>query len=311
MRSIFRQISVVSAGLLAMIGASQAEATLYAADNTTGGTLFGVVQFNNNLGVTGSFTTMGAITGLATNGTNIFASLPNGITQFTPAGTVVRTYANVGVDHFFSLATAGTNLLAVDNTTSSGLQGIVTFNSNLQVTSSFTTATPISGLATDGTSIYASLTNGIYKYSMTGAILASYANVGVDRFYSLSFANNILYAADNTTSAGLNGVVKFDPFFNIAGTFLTSGPIAGLAADGTNVYASLPTGISEYTNAGVVVRSYNNIGIDSFGALALTPAATAAVPEPATWAMMLIGFGLAGAATRRRSRVGQGGPAAG
>jgi hypothetical protein len=28
-----------------------------------------------------------------------------------------------------------------------------------------------------------------------------------------------------------------------------------------------------------------------------------AVPEPATWAMMLGGFGLLGAATRRRNRV--------
>ena len=35
-------------------------------------------------------------------------------------------------------------------------------------------------------------------------------------------------------------------------------------------------------------------GADSFGA---------AVPEPATWAMMIVGFGLAGSAIRRRERV--------
>ncbi len=44
-----------------------------------------------------------------------------------------------------------------------------------------------------------------------------------------------------------------------------------------------------------------------FGSLAgigavvdFTPAATAAVPEPATWGMMILGFGAIGAATRRR-----------
>ncbi len=36
------------------------------------------------------------------------------------------------------------------------------------------------------------------------------------------------------------------------------------------------------------------------GRLTLTSASAAAVPEPATWAMMIFGFGIIGYATRRR-----------
>ena len=39
---------------------------------------------------------------------------------------------------------------------------------------------------------------------------------------------------------------------------------------------------------------------DGFKLKAIT--VTSAVPEPATWAMMLVGFGLAGASLRRRNR---------
>ena len=47
----------------------------------------------------------------------------------------------------------------------------------------------------------------------------------------------------------------------------------------------------------------DNSGAFSIGVYQLLPgAANAGVPEPATWAMMLLGFGAVGAVMRRRDR---------
>jgi hypothetical protein len=43
---------------------------------------------------------------------------------------------------------------------------------------------------------------------------------------------------------------------------------------------------------------------DNFTVNANVFSASAAVPEPATWAIMILGFGLAGAAVRRRRTAG-------
>ncbi|QYE33344.1 MULTISPECIES: Npun_F0296 family exosortase-dependent surface protein [Sphingosinicellaceae] len=61
------------------------------------------------------------------------------------------------------------------------------------------------------------------------------------------------------------------------------------------------------TNRNVTLDFNRNLGITRVGfssgqlALELDNLSVGAVPEPATWAMMLLGFGMVGAATRRRS----------
>ena len=47
----------------------------------------------------------------------------------------------------------------------------------------------------------------------------------------------------------------------------------------------------------------NTFGTAGAATLTITRAAVAAVPEPATWAMMLIGFGAMGVSLRRRRRT--------
>jgi hypothetical protein len=50
-----------------------------------------------------------------------------------------------------------------------------------------------------------------------------------------------------------------------------------------------------------LVLNFESFGAGSYGGnLTFTPTATAVVPEPATWAMMFLGFGLVGAGMRRR-----------
>jgi hypothetical protein len=63
--------------------------------------------------------------------------------------------------------------------------------------------------------------------------------------------------------------------------------ICDFANTSTFAFASLPTGLSYTSDSGVLFSALNQ--------------GAGAVPEPATWAMMLLGFGLLGAAQRSRS----------
>ena len=93
--------------------------------------------------------------------------------------------------------------------------------------------------------------------------------------------NPLFIGNDNTTTA--NGDIQ-----NSAR--LTFGFLSGVGfnANTNNTYRI------DLTAGGNTVTSFAQIG---------TGAAVAAVPEPATWAMMLIGFGAMGVALRRRRRT--------
>ncbi len=69
-------------------------------------------------------------------------------------------------------------------------------------------------------------------------------------------------------------------------------------SDGTTISAgALPTAaqLAAFTEASLSI--YDEEGYDTF---ALSPTPAAAIPEPASWAMMVLGLGLVGAAARRR-----------
>lgn len=109
-------------------------------------------------------------------------------------------------------------------------------------------------------------------------------------------------------------------FSNVAGTF---GGVAGTASTisfGNGIFAGLSInaanlGFTQFGNPTLFTGAPGNPTfltgsftlINPFfgnGNLTISPAAVAgAVPEPATWAMMLIGFGGIGFAMRRRSKV--------
>ena len=90
--------------------------------------------------------------------------------------------------------------------------------------------------------------------------------------------------------------------FSIANSLFTS-QIAGL--DYSELGSSLPTIGSDITLR--LSQSFNNTvaggpvyGANRLGSVTLGGNAVAAVPEPASWAMMIGGFGLVGGAMRRR-----------
>lgn len=86
--------------------------------------------------------------------------------------------------------------------------------------------------------------------------------------------------------------------------------INGNAAANRTLIGGTLSNLSIAAGAGFAIRwtdidstgTDQGLGIDDV-ALTLTPAAVAAVPEPATWGMMIAGFALVGSATRRRRAV--------
>lgn len=108
-------------------------------------------------------------------------------------------------------------------------------------------------------------------------------------------------------------------FSNVAGTF---GGVAGTASTisfGNGIFSSLSItapnlGFTQFNSPTLFTGSpaTPTFLTGSFtlvnpffgnGRLTISPVAVAAVPEPATWAMMLVGFGGIGFAMRRRSKV--------
>jgi hypothetical protein len=191
-----------------------------------------------------------------------------------------------------SASLAGDTLYAADNLTNFPASGIVQVDTgSLLETGDFLTSGAIAGVATDGTDVFVSLPTGISEYTTAGAFVGSFMNNSGDSFGALALSGDTLYAADNLTNFPASGIVQVDTGSLLeTGDFLTSGAIAGVATDGTDVFVSLPTGISEYTTAGAFVGSFMNNSGDSFGALALASSASPAVPEAPTWAMMALGF---------------------
>ncbi|QDZ09182.1 PEP-CTERM sorting domain-containing protein [Sphingomonas panacisoli] len=107
--------------------------------------------------------------------------------------------------------------------------------------------------------------------------------------------------------ADITGLLTAGTYFANDNIFYTSPPagsgnldLRGVAFSTTAGMADFYFGLGGYgtifTRTGGTATS--NVG----GTFAVTPA-VAAVPEPATWAMMLIGFGVVGQSLRRRQTV--------
>jgi len=99
-----------------------------------------------------------------------------------------------------------------------------------------------------------------------------------------------------TQTADMTGAQQFELWKTIA-----SRPLS--AKDGAMPNAAAMSG--KYGNLWIIGADRTTVTADrndgfKLGAISAVAAPTASVPEPATWATMMLGFGLAGAAMRRR-----------
>jgi hypothetical protein len=124
----------------------------------------------------------------------------------------------------------------------------------------------------------------------------------VDRFGFTGLAiTNISGTINGTVITGLYDTGS--PYY-----YLTSGPTF-LDGSGVRFNAGAAQNIAFFHQDGVSADTYRVNGngtISAFGPATSSPAATGAVPEPASWLMLIIGFGGIGfAMRRRRSKLGE------
>ena len=112
-------------------------------------------------------------------------------------------------------------------------------------------------------------------------------------FDTLSFDENF------PTGLGNREFCLFDSPGNCIGG--SSGAIVGDAATGSFTLDYAGTGLTQITLDNFAVR-FQSTGVNGQGSGTGVPI-LAPVPEPGTWAMMLLGFGAAGVAMRRRKRL--------
>jgi hypothetical protein len=86
----------------------------------------------------------------------------------------------------------------------------------------------------------------------------------------------------------------------------TFNTIEGIAVSGSDLFvANFADGtIGEYTTSGTTVNAALVTGLGDIGPTFLAVTASAPIPEPSTWAMMLIGFASLGLAGYRCARAG-------
>ncbi len=154
-------------------------------------------------------------------------------------------------------------------------------------------------------------TAGSISYQVSAANGVFPGSVSGNRFLSTNTATNPMTFGNFSTSVSAIGGRFFSS--NISGAFTPSSQITLTATDTTGSVVEVilnptTTSFRGFTTTGsfvsLVVTAFNPAGSNplwpSVDDLQLGTAVTDAIPEPASWAMMISGFGLAGMAMRRR-----------
>lgn len=128
--------------------------------------------------------------------------------------------------------------------------------------------------------------------------LPDLANIPAADAFKFTFGSYVFTLADDPAAMIQYNNGKFNGFvFNTTFNFEGSNYLFQLNGGSLTVKSEADPFGQSYVNG------YTNIGNQSLtNATAYVPAATSAVPEPAAWAMMLVGFGFVGGAMRSAKR---------
>lgn len=224
-----------------------------------------------------------------------------GLAAAMPAAAQTATY-NVGTslnnpNFSYGYGVAGSSFTAFTNSYSSGCLGAATLACETSGTSG---DLPAVGINT-GTAPVTFYTNTVAPGTLF--IQPGFASSGEDAIVNFTahangqFVFDLDFARIDTTSNG-NGV-NLLAFVNGANVFGEGGSyyLAPVAGNSAAFDATLNLKYGDIVTFGV-----NNNGDTSYDGTGISGTITGAVPEPATWAMLLLGFGMVGAGLRYRSK---------
>lgn len=277
----------------------------------------GVALFKgDSLDFNGSFATGFKADGLAYQGGQVFVSgvSTSGILQggylysYDLAGNPGESLYGASFQSWGPLATGGGQVFA--GVTTSGLDGAAywlrSYNSDLTVGAlNIELPEEITGVAFSGGGLFVSFGSNIRRYDLAGNLVDSH-DYGVVDVTGLAFGANTLFAS--FTSGATHGWGAIDPamlFASGGASVTTNAAITGMTFGDGGLYVSTEFSLNRYELNGDQTLFLDTTPVISHGPLAFIPAATGPrdpteVPEPATWALMIAGFGAAGAMLRRR-----------
>ena len=252
--------------VLALSGAARADVNLWI-DDTSGN--IGLVDLTTGV-VSNVFNTGQALTDIAFVGTQMFG------TTFTSLVKINDTNGSSTVVGNYSVGGGGMNALVGDGT-------------NLLAASNATTETYLIDPATAGAT--------------------NFANSVLPAAGDLAFSGKTLFLSGTNANAG-DSLVNVSTSSVVGAFSPAESSVFGLANDGTTTYAVDGTEIFTVNTANGVLTPLLNYGAntlglgDANGTAFIAEGPSGAVPEPSTWAMLLLGFGgLAMFAKRKMARL--------
>jgi len=269
----------------------------------------GIASYNGALSSqTGGFVLPRAAVGMAAGADSLFISSldspTNYLERYDLTGAQIDSLAIGPTAEAGALAFGGNTLYAAFETFSlSGLSySVSSLNSDLDFDGVFSIDLPTmaTGLAYGDGEVFVACDSTLARYDLTGQLISSY-DFGSVSLGALTYGAGQLFAAYQ--SGGSYGYASVDPATWLAGgaNVSTAGAVKSLAFGDGGVFASFEHGLAKYDLDGNQLASIDTGRVVN-GPLAFLDPASAA-PEPSAWALMIVGFGAAGAALRQRRRL--------
>lgn len=287
---------------VARVGGSVGQANL-----SNGSTLEvgGSIGQNSNLGNNNVVKALGSVSGNGSNGTTIYAG---GAFNGNANGATIRQNYNYNAPSAVAAPTTPAAPVVAGLATQTD-QLAADLNALSVKLGSLTSLGTIS--STNNALDYSGATNGFAVFSMTAAAFQD-QNANFDRLFAntpigmttiINVAGTSLNQGGNNNASARNQDVIWN-FFE-ATSLTTKGFHGSILA--TN--ATLTNGSS--VEGSIAVKNFQMNGevhLGTFNGTSAflmngTPPAVGAVPEPAIWAQLILGFGVAGTALRRRRRI--------
>ena len=303
-----------AAALLAALALSPAAAragVLYDGFSTQGGGAGVDPLASSTLSDTGkAFATPAQPVGMAIAGGSLFMTYDHNLARYGLDGAAQASY-NLGFTYNASLLAGNSDTLFLGYNTAGGAILVDFLNAaTLNETGTyFYVPGALTGLAVSEDSVFVTYSHHLAQYDMNGKLVQDINTGALVDPGALAYGDGKLFMAFTRPQSGSTWVDYIDAStMTELGTYFSTSSLAqGLAYGDGKVFASFEHDLGSWDMAGKSVSTLNTGPYFSNGPIAYlsdaaAPGGVPGVPEPTTWAVMILGFWMIGANLRRRNQ---------